>query len=333
MKFGKRLGIDLGTANSLVWVAGEGLVLNEPTVVAVSMPEMKVVAVGNEAKTMLGRTPVSIVASRPMKDGVIADYAVTEAMLKYFITRAVGKTWLFKPDIMICVPAGCTQVERKAAQDATRAAGANEVYLIDEPLAAAIGAGIPIAEASGNMIVDIGGGSAEAAVIALGGVVVHKSVRVGGTKLDEAIMEFVRRNHALIIGDQTAEAVKIKIGSATKLAREESMNVKGRDTVTGLPRTITLTSGDVNQAMQKPLMQIVGAVKAALEETPPELASDIIDRGIVMSGGTATLRNLDALMTKELGVPAYVAEDPLFCVVKGTGRAIENIDTYRRALR
>lgn len=333
MRFGKRLGIDLGTANSLVWVAGEGLVLNEPTVVAVSMPEMKVVAVGNEAKTMLGRTPGSIVASRPMKDGVIADYAVTEAMLKYFITRAVGKTWLFKPDIMICVPAGCTQVERKAAQDATRAAGANEVYLIDEPLAAAIGAGIPIAEASGNMIIDIGGGSAEAAVIALGGVVVHKSVRVGGTKLDEAIMDFVRRNHSLIIGDQTAETVKIKIGSATKLAREETMNVKGRDTVTGLPRTIVLTSSDVNEAMQKPLSQIVGAVKAALEETPPELSSDIIDRGIVMSGGTATLRNLDTLMTKELGVPAYVAEDPLFCVVKGTGRAIENIDTYRRALR
>lgn len=333
MNFGKRLGIDLGTANSLVWVAGEGLVLNEPTVVAVTISDMKVVAVGNEAKIMLGRTPGSIIASRPMKDGVIADYAITEAMLKYFITRSVGSSWLFKPDIMICVPAGCTQVERRAAQDATIAAGARQVYLIDEPLAAAIGAGIPIAEASGNMILDIGGGSAETAVIALGGVVVHKSVRVGGTRLDEAIADYARRIHSLIIGEQTAEAVKIKIGSATKLAREESMNVKGRDVVTGLPRTISFTSGEVNLAMQKPLSQIVGVVKAVLEETPPELSSDIIDKGIVMSGGTSTLRNLDALLTKEVGVPAYVAEDPLFCVVKGTGRAIENIDTYRRALR
>ncbi len=333
MNFGKKLGIDLGTANSLVWVAGEGLVLNEPTVVAVSVADMQVVAVGNDAKTMLGRTPGTIVASRPMKDGVIADYAVTEAMLKYFITRAVGKHWLLRPDIMICVPAGCTQVERRAAQAATIAAGARQVYLIDEPLAAAIGAGIPIAEASGNMILDIGGGSAEAAVISLGGVVVHKSVRVGGTKLDEAIADFMRRNHSLIIGEQTAEKVKIKIGSATKLAREESMNVKGRDSLTGLPRTVVITSSDVLSAMQKPLSQIVGAVKSVFEETPPELASDIIDRGIVMSGGTSTLRNLDALLTKELGVPAYLAEDPLFCVVKGTGKAIENIDTYRRALR
>jgi rod shape-determining protein MreB and related proteins len=234
---------------------------------------------------------------------------------------------------MICVPAGCTQVERRAALDATMAAGARAAYLIDEPLAAAIGAGIAIAEASGNMILDIGGGSAETAVISLGGVVVHKSVRVGGNKLDEAIIDFVKRSHSLVIGDQTAESVKLKIGSATKLAREESMQVKGRDTVTGLPRTITLTSGDVLTAMAKPLAQIVGVVKAVLEDTPPELASDIIDKGIVMSGGTSTLRNLDALLTKEVGVPAYVAEDPLLCVVKGTGRAIENIDLYRRALR
>jgi rod shape-determining protein MreB len=330
---GKRLGIDLGTANSLVWVAGEGLVLNEPTVVAVSVEEMKVVAVGNDAKIMLGRTPGNIIASRPMKDGVIADYAVTEAMLKFFIQKATGKRTFFKPEIMICVPAGCTQVERRAALDATLSAGASHAYLIDEPLAAAIGAGIPIAEASGNMILDIGGGAAEAAVIALGGVVVHKSARVGGTKLDEAIIDYVRRNHSLVIGDQTAEAVKIKIGSATKLAREESMNVKGRDTVSGLPRTITLTSCDVNLALAKPLSQIVGVVKAVLEETPPELSSDIIDKGIVMSGGTSTLRNLDALLTREVGVPAYVAEEPLLCVVKGTGRAMENIDMYRRALK
>ncbi len=330
---GKRLGIDLGTANSLVFVAGEGIVLNEPTVVAVSVPDMRVVAVGNEAKTMLGRTPGSIVASRPMKDGVIADYAVTEAMLKFFISRAVGRNLVFKPDVMICVPAGCTQVERRAAVDATLAAGARNAYLIDEPLAAAIGAGVPIAEASGNMILDIGGGAAESAVISLGGVVVHKSARVGGTRLDEAIADYVRRTHSLVIGEQTAEAVKIKIGSATKLARTESMEVKGRDTVSGLPRTISLTSDDVFQALQKPLSQIVGVVKAVLEETPPELASDIIDKGIVMSGGTSMLRNLDALLTKEAGVPAYVAEEPLLCVAKGTGKAIEHIEAYRKALR
>lgn len=333
MMLGKRLGIDLGTANSLVWVAGQGLVLNEPTVVAVSVEDMRVVAVGNEAKTMLGRTPGNIIASRPMKDGVIADYAVTEAMLKFFIQKAVGKNVLFKPEVMICVPAGCTQVERRAALDATMAAGARQAYLIDEPLAAAIGAGIPIAEASGNMILDIGGGAAESAVISLGGVVVHKSARVGGTKLDEAIADYVRREHALVIGEQTAEMVKMKIGSATKLPRPESMEVKGRDTVSGLPRTITLTSDDVWQALSKPLAQIVAVVKAVLEETPPELASDIIDKGIVMSGGTSTLRNLDALLTKEVGVPAYTAEEPLLCVVKGTGLAMEHLDTYRRALK
>ncbi|KKU45777.1 MAG: Cell shape determining protein, MreB/Mrl family, partial [Microgenomates group bacterium GW2011_GWB1_46_7] len=251
----------------------------------------------------------------------------------FFIQKAVGKNLWLKPEVMICVPAGCTQVERRAAVDATMAAGAKATYLIDEPLAAAIGAGVPIAEASGNMILDVGGGSAETAVISLGGVVAHKSVRVGGNKLDEAIMDFARRNHALVIGDQTAEMVKIKIGSAIKLPREESIQVKGRDTVTGLPRTITLTSSDVYQALTKPLAQIVGVVKAVLEETPPELSSDIIDRGIVMSGGTATLRNLDTLLTREVGVPAYLAEEPLLCVVKGTGKAIENIDTYRRALR
>ncbi len=331
--FAKRLGIDLGTANSLVWVAGEGIVLNEPTVVAVSVMDQKVVAVGNEAKIMLGRTPGNIIASRPMKEGVIADYAVTEAMLRFFITRSVGgRTW-FKPEVMICVPAGCTQVERRAALDATLSAGAKEAYLIDEPLAAAIGAGVPIAEAAGHMILDIGGGAAEAAVIALGGVVVHKSARVGGNKLDEAISDYIRRSHSLIIGDQTAEMIKLKIGSATKLPKEESLDVKGRDSVTGLPRTITITSSDVNAALSRPLAQIVGVVKAVLEETPPELSSDIIDRGIVMSGGTSTLRNLDTLLTREVGVPAYVAEEPMLCVVKGTGRAVENIEMYRRALK
>lgn len=333
LMLGKRIGIDLGTANSLVWLAGKGIVLNEPTVVAVSMEDMKVVAVGNEAKTMLGRTPGSIVASRPMRDGVIADYAVTEAMLKYFITKAVGSNWLFKPEVMICVPAGCTQVERRAALDATKAAGARVTYLIDEPLAAAIGAGISIAEASGSMILDIGGGAAEAAIISLGGVVVSRSVRIGGTRLDEAIIDYVRREHSLVIGEITAEEIKIKIGSATKLARVEKKKVKGRDTVTGLPRTIELTSEDVLKAMTKALTKIVGVVKAVLEVTPPELVSDIIDKGLVMSGGTSTLRNLDTLMTRETGVPSYVAEEPLLCVVKGTGVALENIETYRRALK
>ncbi len=331
---GKRLGIDLGTANSLVWIAGEGLVLNEPTVVAVRDETLEVLAVGNEAKIMLGRTPVGISASRPMKDGVIADYAVTEAMLRFFIRKALGGVGrLAKPEVMICVPAGCTQVERRAALDATLAAGARKAYLIDEPLAAAIGAGIPVAEAAGNMILDIGGGAAEAAVISLGGVVVTKSARVGGTRLDQAIIDYVRRKHNLIIGDVTAEKIKIKIGSATKLKKVEKMKVKGRDMVQGLPKTIELTSDEVTEAMQKPLSQIVGMVKAVLEETPPELSSDIIDKGIVMSGGTSTLRNLDELLTRETGVPCYVAEDPMLCVVKGVGKAIENIDVYKNAIR
>lgn len=329
----KRIGIDLGTANSLVWVEGEGIVLNEPTVVAVSMEDMRVVAVGKDAKIMLGRTPGNIVATRPMKDGVIADYAVTEAMLKFFIQKAVGKSVILKPEIMICVPAGCTQVERRAVLDATLAAGARRSYLIDEPLAAAIGAGIPIAEASGNMILDIGGGAAEAAVISLGGVVVSRSTRVGGTKLDEAIADYVRRKHNLIIGDVTAEEVKMKVGSAIKLKRPENIRIKGRDSVQGLPRTIEITSDDITEAMSKPLSQIISMVKSVLEETPPELASDIIDKGIVMSGGTSMLRNLDELLTRETGVPCYIAEDPMLCVVKGTGTAIENIDVYRRAIR
>jgi len=333
MNWSKRIAIDLGTANSVVYVEGAGIVLNEPTVVAVAVPERKVVAVGQEAKIMLGRTPGNIVASRPMKDGVIADYAITEAMLKSFIARVSGRTGLFKPEVMVCVPAGCTQVERRAALEATRAAGARSAYLIDEPLAAAIGAGIEIAEASGSMILDIGGGAAEAAVIALGGVVVTKSARVGGNKLDEAIADYVRRENSLVIGEQTAEEVKLKIGTATKLPKEEVVKVKGRDTVSGLPRTIELSSGAVHQAMERPLAQIVGVVKEVLEATPPELASDIIDKGVVMSGGTSLLRNLDKLITRETGVPAYVAEEPMLCVVRGSGKALENLDKYRRALR
>ena len=328
----KRLGIDLGTANSLVWVAGEGIVLNEPTVVAVGMRDKKVLAVGHEAKEMLGRTPGGITATRPMRDGVIADYVVTEAMLRFFIQKVMGRRFLFKPEVMICVPAGCTQVERRAVLDATLSAGAKTAYLIDEPLAAAIGANIPIAEASGNMILDIGGGAAEAAVISLGGVVVAKSVRVGGNKLDEAIITYIRRNFGLVIGDQTAERIKMKNGSATELQKEEVILVKGRDSISGLPREIELSSAAVTEALKRPLSQIVSMIKQVLEEVPPELSSDIIDKGIVMSGGTSSLTNFDRLLTEETGVPCHLAEDNLLCVAKGTGIALENIDLYRRAI-
>lgn len=330
--FSKRLGIDLGTANSLVYLAGEGVMLNEPTVVAVSIEDSRVVAVGNEAKEMLGRTPGNIVASRPLKDGVIADYVVTEAMLRYFIDRVCGKSRFFRPDVMICVPAGCTQVERRAVMDATLSAGARNVYLIDEPLAAAIGAKIPIALPSGNMIVDIGGGSTEAAVISLGGVVVHHSVRVAGNKLDEAITTYMKKKYNLIIGERMAEEVKIQIGSALPNGREAKMEVRGRDSISGLPRMVEITSTEISQALQNTLNSVISAVKGVLEETPPELASDIIDKGIVLSGGTSQLRNLDKLMTQVTGVVCHIAEEPMLCVVRGTGVAIENIELYKRSI-
>lgn len=371
MKLFKRLGIDLGTANSIVYVAGQGIVLNEPTVVAVAVADRTVVAVGNEAKEMLGRTPGNIIATRPMRDGVIADYVVTEAMLKYFIRKAMGKFYLFKPEVMICVPAGCTQVERRAVMDATLQAGAKKVFLIDEPLAAAIGAGLPIGEASGNMIVDIGGGAAEAAVISLGGVVVHHSARIGGNKLDEAIANYIKKHHNLIIGDQTAEWVKIKIGDAigedkttvddrrlkidiedrkSKIEKSDpsstihplppssivhnlsSIEVKGRDAVNGLPRTVTVSAKDVTEAIRPRLMQIISAIKSVLEQVPPELSSDIIDRGIVMTGGTSLLKNFPKLVMQETGVPAYAADDAILCVAKGTGIALENLESYKRAI-
>ena len=332
--FSKRIGIDLGTANSLVYVAGIGVVLNEPTVVAVSTDDNRVLAVGNEAKEMLGRTPGNITATRPMRDGVIADYVITEAMLRYFIDRVCGTTRIFKPEVMVCVPAGVTSVERRAVLDATLSAGAKTAFLIDEPLAAAIGANIPIANPSGNMIVDIGGGTAESAVICLGGVVVHNSVRVGGNKIDEAIQVFVRKRYGLIIGEHQSEEVKIRIGNAMipKKSEEKEMEVRGRDSATGLPKTIILTSTEVNEAIAEPLKKIIGAVKGVLEQTPPELASDIIDKGIVMSGGTSMLTNLDKLMTEETGVPCHLAENPLYCVALGTGMALENLDLYKRSV-
>ena len=356
--FTKRIGIDLGTANSVVWLAGTGVVLNEPTVVAVTVDDGRVVAVGNEAKEMLGRTPGNIVATRPMRDGVIADYRLTEAMLRYFLDRVAGRNRIFKPEVMVCVPSGVTQVERRAVLDATLSAGSRVAYLIEEPLAAAIGAKIPIAQASGNMIVDIGGGSTECAVISLGGVVVHRSTRVAGNKLDEAIALYVKKRYNLIIGERMAEMIKISIGNALPASgvprevpkrdvRPEGpkaasagqsgdiasvMEVRGRDTISGLPRMIELTADEVNSAVTPILNQIVGCVKSVLEDTPPELAADIIDKGIVMAGGTSQLRNLDKLMTRETGVVCHVAEDPLLCVVRGTGVALENIELYKRSV-
>ncbi|HSW87749.1 MAG TPA: rod shape-determining protein [Candidatus Saccharimonadales bacterium] len=334
--FNKRVGIDLGTANTLVYLAGEGIVLNEPTVVAVTAEENKVVAVGKEAKDMLGRTPGNIIAQRPMRDGVIADYTITEAMLSYFIDKACGKQRFFKPEVMICIPSGVTQVERRAVLDATMAAGARTAYLIDEPLAAAIGARIPIAQAAGHMVVDIGGGSTEAAVISLGGVVVHNSVRVAGNKIDEAIAIYIRRKFNLLIGERTAEEIKITIGNAfvseSEKKNPQKMEIRGRDSITGLPKTIELTEMQVNESILPVLMDIVQGVKKVLEDTPPELASDIIDKGIVMSGGTSLVHNFDKLMTHMTGVPCHVAEDALLCVARGTGVALENIELYKRSI-
>lgn len=333
--FSKKLGIDLGTANSLVYLAGEGVVLNEPTVVAVAAETNRVVAVGNEAKEMLGRTPGNIVASRPMRDGVIADYQITRDMLSYFINKVCGNTRFFKPEVMVCVPSGCTQVERRAVVDATLSAGAKAVYLIEEPLASAIGAQIPIANPSGNLIVDSGGGSTEAAVISMGGVVAHASVRMAGNKIDEAISFFLRKKYNLIIGERTAEEVKIKIGNAMPVSEKtiKKMEVRGRDFYSGLPRMTEINEDEVNKAVTPVLLQMIGAIKSVLEQTPPELASDIVDKGIVLAGGTSMLKNLDKLVTKEVGVAAVVAEEPLLCVVRGTGVALENLELYKRSIR
>jgi rod shape-determining protein MreB and related proteins len=330
----KRVGIDLGTANSLVYLGGTGIVLNEPTVVAITTDDNRVLAVGNEAREMLGRTPGNITASRPMKDGVIADYVITEAMIRYFLDKVCGHSRIFKPEVMVCAPAGVTSVEKRAILDATLSAGAKTAFLIDEPLAAAIGAKIPIANPSGNMIVDIGGGTTEAAVICLGGVVVHSSVRVGGNKIDEAIQGYIKKKHNLIIGERMAEEVKIRIGSAVHLKSSESskMEVRGRDAFSGLPKTVEVTSDEVTEAISETTRKIVGAVKGVLEQIPPELASDIIDKGIVMSGGTSLLKNLDRLLTDSLGVPVALAENPLLCVALGTGMALENLDLYKRSV-
>lgn len=329
----KKLGIDLGTANSLVWEVGKGIVLNEPTVVAISVEDRKVLAVGHQAKKMLGRTPEFIIASQPMQDGVIADYEITQSLLRYFIQEACGKMFFIKPEVMICVPAGVTQVEQRAVIDATKSAGARVVHLIDEPLAAAIGARIPVAEASGNMIVDTGGGSTEAAVISLGGVVSHKSIRVAGNKIDDAIADYLRKKHNLLIGEQTAEEIKIELGSATEPKKEKSKKVKGRDSVYGLPKTVTISNVEVNQALKQPLAQILSAIRGVLEKTPPELVSDIVDKGIVLSGGTSLLTGLGEYLSEELNVAVHQVDEPMLSVVKGTALALENLDLYKRAIR
>jgi rod shape-determining protein MreB len=333
MVFGRRIGVDLGTANVLVYVKGRGIVINEPAVVAVATRDNSIVAVGTEAREMLGRTPGAIQVIRPMREGVIADYVTTEAMLRYFIGRVVGRVSFVRPEVMICVPAGVTGVEQRAVQDAAEAAGARRpAHLIPEPLAAAIGARIPVNVPQGHMIVDIGGGRTEAAVISMYGIVVSESVRVAGDRLDDAIAAYVKRRHNLVVGDRTAEELKIAIGSAMMLDEEMTYQVRGRDQISGLPRTITVSSTDVTNAIQDQLSAIVGAVRSVLERTPPELASDVVDRGIVLSGGTAMLRNLDRLITEEIGIPCYVADNPMECVAMGAGIALDHLDLIKRSM-
>jgi rod shape-determining protein MreB len=330
--FEKKIGIDLGTANVLVYVKGYGIVVQEPSMVAISMSDNKIVAVGEEARTMLGRVPEAIEVLHPLRDGVIADYIVTEAMLRYFIERIAGRFRIFRPIVMVSVPVGVTSVEERAVRDAARQASGRESYVIPEPLAAAIGAGLPIDTPTGNMVVDIGGGTSEAAVVSMYGIVVAGSVRVGGLKFDEAIAGYIRRKYNLMIGEQTSEEIKLKIGSALPLDEVLEIDVKGRDQVAGLPRTIKVTSTEVTEALAEPLSSVVGVVKGVLEQTPPELASDIIDRGMVLTGGGALLRNAERMLTQQTGVPCYVAENPMACVALGAGRAIDIYDAIRRSM-
>lgn len=330
--FSKKLGIDLGTANTLVFLPGKGIVLNEPSVVAVSEQDNRILAVGNDAKEMVGRTPESIIAYRPMRDGVIADYRVTEAMLRYFMDKALGKWNFFKPDVMVSVPAGITSTERRAVIEATLRAGARNAYVVKEPILAAIGAGVPIHESRGHMIVDIGGGTTDVAVISLGGIVASTSVKVAGNKIDAAIADYIKKTFNLAIGDKTAEDIKMKIGSAIPLEDELAMLVKGRDFVSGLPRSTEIKTNEIVKAISKELRDMIKAIKDVLQETPPELAADIIDNGIIMTGGSSMLRNLPELVFRRTGVKAKLADDALFCVVKGTGVALDHLDTYKKTI-
>ncbi len=330
--FTKKIGIDLGTTTVLVYIPKRGIVLNEPSVVAISLADKRVLAVGKAAKEMLGRTPDTIVAKRPLKDGVIADYRTTEAMLRYFINKAVGGIRLFRPEVMVAVPGGITSTERRAVIDAAISAGARAAYIIKEPVVAAIGADIPIGSASGHMIVDIGGGTSEIAVISLGGIVASSSVRIGGNKFDLSIQEHVRRKYGLAIGERTSEDIKIRIGSALYLEEKLEMQAKGRDMINGLPRIITVTSDDVTDAIQHELQGIIEAIKDVLHHTPPELSADVMEKGMVLSGGSSQLRNLDRLFSEATGVPVFVADDPQLCVAKGTGIALENLESYKRSI-
>ena len=324
------MGIDLGTANTLVHVKGKGIVIREPSVVAVQKDTNEVLAIGAEAKRMIGRTPGNIVAIRPLKDGVIADFDITQAMLKFFIKKAIGNKTFARPRVVVGVPSGVTAVERRAVLDATIQAGAREAYLIEEPMAAAIGAGLPVQEATGNMVVDIGGGTSEVAVISLGGIVVSRSVRIGGDKMDEAIVQYIKKRYNLLIGERTAEEIKITIGTAMKIENPDTMEIRGRDLVTGLPKTLTIDANQIQEALSEPVAGIIDAVRGTLERTPPELSSDIMDRGIVMTGGASLLRNLDRMLSKETGMPVYVSDSALSCVALGTGIAVEHVDIYKK---
>ncbi len=330
--FVKKIGIDLGTVNTLVYVPKRGIAINEPSVVAVGGRDRRVLAVGSEAREMLGRTPDTIIAKRPLKEGVIADYKTTESMLRFFINKALGGVRFISPEVMIAVPAGITSTERRAVIDATLQAGAKAAFIIKQPIASAIGAGIPIGSPSGHMIIEIGGGTSEIAVISLGGIVANTSVRIGGTKLDYAIQEYVRKKYNLAIGERSAEELKIKIGSALPLTEKLTMEIRGRDMISGLPRTTDVTSDDITEAIEDELQGIIQAVKSVLQETPPELSADVIDKGMVISGGSGLLRNLDELLSRAINVPAYVADDPLQNVVKGTGIALENLESYKRSI-
>lgn len=330
--FSRDMGVDLGTANTLVYIKGKGILIREPSVVALKKDKQEVLAVGDEAKRMIGRTPGNIIAVRPMKDGVIADFDVTESMLRYFITKAHKRSRMVRPRIIICVPSGVTEVEKRAVIDAAVHAGAREAYLIEEPMAAAIGAGLPVHEPTGNMIVDIGGGTTEVAVISLGGIVTSRSIRIGGDDMDSAIVQYVKRKYNLMIGERTAEEIKIEIGAALSENPEESKEIRGRDLVSGLPKTIEITGAEIQKALEEPVVNIIDAVKMTLEKTPPELASDVMDRGIILTGGGALLQGLDKLLIDETQMPVHIADEPLDCVVKGTGIALEEIDSLKKIL-
>lgn len=326
----KKIGIDLGTTNTLVFVPKKGIIINEPSVVAISMLDNKIIAVGNEAKEMIGRAPDSIIVARPLRDGAIADYRITEAMLKYFINKAIGRFGIFKPEVLVSVPAGITSTERRAVIEATINAGAKSAILVKEPVLAAIGAKIPINSPIGNLILNIGGGTTDVAVVSLGGIVSWAASRVGGNKIDGAIVEFVKKKHGLAIGERSAELIKIAIGSAVKQTNQEKINVRGRDLTTGYPKTIELSSNEITEAIQEQLREIVQTVKKVLQETPPELCSDIIEKGIIISGGGALLKNIDTLITHVTGVPARIADEPLLCVARGTGVVLDNLEVYKK---